>query len=141
MSFLGREPKNNEEDKTADWRGKVERRKDTLRSRSNLDGTTTPADTCTCSCPSRRETCVKSITYSEARESLKSLLDGVCRDHEPVTITRRQGENVVVISQEDYESLLETEYLLSSRLNAQHLMESLEQARRGERVPLDEADL
>ena len=80
------------------------------------------------------------VTYSEARETLKKLMDQVCRDHEPVTITRRRGENVVVISQEDYESLLETEYLLSSRANAQHLLESLGQAHRGEKVPMDRID-
>ena len=80
------------------------------------------------------------VTYSEARKTLKKLMDQVCRDHEPVTITRRRGENVVVISQEDYESLLETEYLLSSRANAQHLLESLGQAQRGEKVPVARID-
>jgi len=83
---------------------------------------------------------MRAVTYSEARESLKGLMDQVCRDHEPVMITRRRGENVVVISQEDYESLLETEHLLSSRANAGHLLESLAQAERGERVPLDQID-
>ena len=83
---------------------------------------------------------MRAVTYSEARESLKGLMDQVCRDHEPVMITRRRGENVVVISQEDYESLLETEHLLSSRANAEHLLESLAQAERGERVPLDEVE-
>ncbi len=81
---------------------------------------------------------MRAVTYSEARERLKGLMDQVCQDHEPVTVTRRRGENVVIISQEDYESLLETEYLLSSRANAEHLMESLGQASRGERVALEE---
>lgn len=81
---------------------------------------------------------MRAVTYSEARETLKGLMDRVCRDHEAVTITRRRGENVVMLSQEDYEALLETEYLLSSRANAEHLLESLGQARRGERTPLTE---
>ena len=81
------------------------------------------------------------VTYSEARETLKNLMDRVCRDHEPVTITRRRGDNVVVISQEDYESLMETEYLLSSRNNAQHLLESVGQAHRGEKLRMDSIEL
>ena len=81
------------------------------------------------------------VTYSEARETLKNLMDRVCRDHEPVTITRRRGDNVVVISQEDYESLMETEYLLSSRNNAQHLLESVGQAHRGEKLRMDSSEL
>lgn len=83
---------------------------------------------------------MRAVTYSEARETLKNLMDQVCRDHDPVMITRRRGENVVVISQEDYESLLETEYLLSSQANAEHLRESLAQARSGERIPMDEIE-
>ena len=83
---------------------------------------------------------MRAVTYSEARETLKSLMDRVCRDHEAVTITRRRGENVVIMSQEDYESLLETEYLLSSKANAQHLFTSIDQAGRGEKVPIDEID-
>lgn len=82
---------------------------------------------------------MKAVTYSEARESLKNILDSVCKDHEPVIVTRRRGENVVLISQEDYESLMETEYLLSSRANAEHLMESIKQAKEGKRIPLEKA--
>jgi antitoxin YefM len=85
-----------------------------------------------------KEPGMRAVTYSEARARLKGLMDQVCQDHEPVTVIRRRGENVVVISQEDYESLRETEYLLSSQANAEHLVESLGQAARGERVPLEE---
>lgn len=81
---------------------------------------------------------MRAMTYSEARERLKGLMDQVCQDREPVTVTRRRGENVVVISQDNYESLLETEYLLSSRANADHLLEALGQSARGERVPLED---
>ncbi len=82
---------------------------------------------------------MRALSYSEARENLKSVMDQVCHDHEPLVVTRRRGENIVLISQEDYESFLETDYLLSSPANRAHLLESLAQARRGQLVSLEDA--
>lgn len=81
---------------------------------------------------------MRALSYSEARANLKAVMDQVCNDHEPLVVTRRRGENIVIISQEDYESFLETDYLLSSRANAAHLTESLAQARQGQLVPLED---
>lgn len=80
---------------------------------------------------------MQAITYSEARHDLKNVMDEACRNHEPVLITRRKGESVVLLSLEDYESLMESEYLLSSPANAARLMQSLEEARSGKRTPMD----
>jgi antitoxin YefM len=79
---------------------------------------------------------MKAVNYSDARQKLKELLDDVCAAHEPVIITRKRGENAVVLSQEDYDSLMETEYLLKEPANARRLWESLQQARAGQRAPL-----
>jgi antitoxin YefM len=73
-----------------------------------------------------------STSYSRARRNLKSVFDQVCRDHEPVVITRRSGENVVVLSEEDYASLEETAYLLRSPANARRLLEAVARDRAGE---------
>ena len=73
-----------------------------------------------------------STTYSNARRNLKSVLDRVCDDHEPMTVTRRQGGNVVILSEEDYESLEETAYLLRSPANARRLLEAIARDRAGE---------
>ncbi len=82
---------------------------------------------------------MRALSYSEARGNLKAVMDRVCNDHEPLVVTRRRGENIVLISQEDYESFVETDYLLSSPANARHLLESLAQAQRGELISLEDA--
>ena len=66
-----------------------------------------------------------SISYSELRQKLKTSLDRVCEEHRPLHVERKNGEDVVIISREDYDSLEETSYLLSSPRNAQRLLESL----------------
>ncbi len=65
---------------------------------------------------------MKQYTYTKTRENLRSILNLVCADHEPVRVTRRRGDNVIVISEEDYDALLETAYLLSSPRNAERLL-------------------
>lgn len=80
---------------------------------------------------------MQAITYSEARHDLKNVMDAACNNHEPVLITRRKGESVVLVSLEDYESIMESEYLLSSPANASRLLQSLEEARSGKRTPMD----
>lgn len=80
---------------------------------------------------------MQAITFSEARHDLKTVLDEACRNHEPILITRRKGESVVILSLEKYLSLMESGYLLSSPANAARLTQSLEEARSGQRTPMD----
>jgi antitoxin YefM len=77
------------------------------------------------------------VTYSEARHDLKNVMDNACSNHEPVLITRRKGESVVLVSLEDYESIMESEYLLSNPTNASRLLQSLKDARSGKRTSMD----
>ena len=65
---------------------------------------------------------MKQYTYTKIRENLRSIISQVCADHEPVRVTRRRGDNIIVISEEDYDALLETAYLLSSPRNAERLL-------------------
>jgi len=64
-------------------------------------------------------------------------MDEACSNHEPILITRRKGESVVLLSLDDYESIMESEYLLSSPANASRLLQSLKEARSGKRTPMD----
>lgn len=71
-----------------------------------------------------------SVTASEARKNLFPLIQQVNEDHTAIEITSRRG-NAVLMSRADYDALAETAYLLRVPANARHLVESLEQARRG----------
>lgn len=75
------------------------------------------------------------LTFSEARASLKSVMDDVCSDHTPTLITRVNGEHVVMLSLADFNSMQETMYLLSSPKNASRLMESVAQIKAGQAKP------
>ena len=55
---------------------------------------------------------MKTITVSKARSDLYRLLDEAAASHEPVQITGRRG-NAVLVSEEDWRSIQETLYLLS----------------------------
>lgn len=74
---------------------------------------------------------MNAVNYSDLRRNLKDRMDQVYQDHEPLIITRKDNENLVMISLDDYNSLTETQYLLSSEKNAEHLMKSLHSARSG----------
>ena len=71
------------------------------------------------------------ITFSTARGNLVETMRRVCQDHEPVIITRRGGEAVVMMSLADYNAIEETAYLLRSPANTARLRESLAQAEAG----------
>ncbi|ALE58768.1 type II toxin-antitoxin system prevent-host-death family antitoxin [Paraburkholderia sp. SIMBA_055] len=75
------------------------------------------------------------LTYSEARAGFKQAMDEVCRDHAPMLITRQSGENVVMVSLEDFNAMQETLYLLSSSKNAQRLARSIAQLNAGGAAP------
>jgi antitoxin YefM len=81
------------------------------------------------------------ITYSEARQHLAELMEQVAADRKPVVITRRNGENAVLMSESDYNSLLETAYLLRSPVNARRLLTALERSRAGGGTPMSVAEI
>jgi len=74
------------------------------------------------------------VSYTEARNSLKSVLDTVVDNADFTVITRRDSGNAVVMSQDYFNSLMETVYLLKSPENVTHLKTSIEQYRAGKTV-------
>ena len=75
---------------------------------------------------------MKVSTYSDLRKNLKEQLDQVYDDKDMLIIKRKANKDVVILSLEEYNSLRETSYLLSSKANARRLFESMEQIERGE---------
>lgn len=83
----------------------------------------------------------KSISSSEARGSFYSILKEVVDDVVPVVIRQRGKKSAVIISEDEYNSLIETAYVSSGR-NGERLRESIAQAKEGKvrRITLDEID-
>jgi antitoxin YefM len=75
------------------------------------------------------------VTYTDLRQNLKTFMDKVIQDHDSLIITRKNNENVVLISVAEYNSLVETNYLLSNETNAEHLKKSIAQHRSGKIKP------
>lgn len=71
------------------------------------------------------------INYSEARNSLKAVLDATVADADVTVITRRDGPDAVVMSLDQYNSIMGTLHLLSSPANAAHLAKSIKEYRQG----------
>ena len=74
---------------------------------------------------------MKIVTFTEARNKLKAVLDRVVNDADYTIITRRDADDTVVMSLEYFNSLLETVHLLKSPANAAHLERSIAQYRQG----------
>ncbi len=73
------------------------------------------------------------ITTSEARRDLFGLIERVNLDHTEIEITSKRG-SAVLMSKDEYDSLIETAYLLRSPKNARRLLEAIEAARSGATV-------
>ncbi|MFP4448722.1 MAG: type II toxin-antitoxin system Phd/YefM family antitoxin [Bacteroidales bacterium] len=72
--------------------------------------------------------------YSEFRVKLKKYLDDVEENNETLIIKRKSGKGTVMISLDEYNSIMETVHLLSSKTNADRLYESIRQMNEGKTV-------
>ena len=73
---------------------------------------------------------MKVVNYSELRLNLKQWLDAVIDDAQEVIIKRKGQQDVVLISLDEYNSLTETNYLLSGR-NRDVLLNSIKDVEAG----------
>jgi antitoxin YefM len=71
------------------------------------------------------------VSYTQLRNNLATYMDEVCDDRVPLVITRRNARNVVLMSEEDYDGLMETVHLLNSPANAARLLRAIDDADQG----------
>jgi antitoxin YefM len=72
--------------------------------------------------------------YTEFRTRLKKFLDDVENNNETLIIKRGTGKGTVLLSLDEYNSIIETMHLLSSKANADRLYESINQMKAGKVV-------
>ena len=70
---------------------------------------------------------MQAVLYSQARNNLRNIINQVCDNVESFIITTKEKQSVVLISQEEYNSMKETIYLLSSKNNRDRLLNAMDQ--------------
>jgi antitoxin YefM len=64
------------------------------------------------------------VNYSTIRENLRAYCDKVTEDFETIIVTRKDEKNVVMISLEEYNNLMENLFIMSNPKNYNYLLES-----------------
>ena len=77
------------------------------------------------------------VSYTDLRGNLAKYMDEVCDSRAPLTVTRQNARSVVMISEEEYDGMVETLHLLRDPANAAHLLRGLKQAAAGKMVEHD----
>lgn len=70
---------------------------------------------------------MENINFLDFKKNLEWFLDKSYDNHEPIIVTTKEGKDMVVISMKDYNSIMETNYLLSNKANSEHLFKSISQ--------------
>ena len=78
------------------------------------------------------------VNYTNFRENMKEYMDKATNDYETMIVTRKNNKNVVMISEETYNNLMENVYVMGNKSDYDWLMESKEQLESGK---LKEHDL
>ncbi len=74
------------------------------------------------------------VSYTDFRQNLARYLDKTEQDCEEIVIARSKGRNTILLSLDEFLSLQETAYLLSSKANRKHLEGSLDEVNKGKTV-------
>ena len=77
---------------------------------------------------------MRTANYTELRKNLKSYLDGVINDSEPLLVHRSGNESVVVIPLEEYNAIKETEYIMRSPAMMEAIRKGEEEIRAGKGI-------
>ena len=72
------------------------------------------------------------VNYTNLRDNMKTYMDRVTDDYETMIVTRNDNKNVVMLSEETYNNLMENVYVMGNKANYDWLMESKAQLERGQ---------
>ncbi len=78
-----------------------------------------------------KERLMLAVNYTNLRENMKHYMDLVTDDYETMIVTRKDNKNVVMISEESYNNLIENVYVMGNKANYDWLMESKAQLENG----------
>lgn len=71
------------------------------------------------------------VNYTNLRENMKTYMDRVTDDYETMIVTRKDNKNVVLLSEESYNNLIENAYVMGNKANYDWLIESKSQLENG----------
>ena len=80
---------------------------------------------------------MQAVLYSQARNNLRDIINQVCNNFEEFIITTKEKQSAVLISQDEYNSMKETLYLLSSKNNRDRLLDAVEEIESGKFITKD----
>ena len=71
------------------------------------------------------------VNYTNLRENMKRYMDRLTDDYETLIVTRKNNKNIVMMSEEAYNNLMENIYIMGNKENYNWLMESKKQIDNG----------
>ena len=71
------------------------------------------------------------VNYTTLRENMKTYMDTIADDYETMIVTRKNNKNIVMLSEETYNNMMENIYVIGDKNNYNWLMESKEQLEMG----------
>ena len=71
------------------------------------------------------------VNYTTLRDNMKACMDRITDDYETMIVTRKDNKNVVMLSEESYNNLMENAYIMGNKANYDWLMESKAQLEKG----------
>ena len=78
---------------------------------------------------------MQAVTLKDAKRNLPRLIEQVVADAEPRIVVADNGDQVVLMPLDDFNSWKETLYLLSNPANAAHLRRSIAESQAGQVAP------
>ena len=72
------------------------------------------------------------VNYTNLRDNMKMYIDKVTDDYETMIVTRKDNKNIVMLSEESYNNLMENIYVMGNKDNYDWLMKGKAQLENGQ---------